>query len=236
MNLWELFIVTFILGLGGAISPGALLTFTIYKGIEAGPRAYLTGLFISLGHVILEVLMIFLLLLGVNVILANPQIMMIIGVLGGIVLIYFGSRIVIDWRMKKIDMSFLENQTNLNNNDNQKSQEITSQNSKKIHLSRNPMTGSMLFLMSNPYWWLWWATVGIGIILNNNVSFSVPLSIIVFIIGKELGAVLWYTFVATILGLFRKKMTKNIYLVILLLCASFMIGYGIYLPISTLFQ
>lgn len=224
MTFWNVFSVTFLLGLAGAMSPGALLSYTIVKSLEAKKKAFLVGFFISLGHAMVEILLIFILLAGVESFISQPIVLIFIGIFGGGLLFFFGSQILLDIKNNRIDTSFLTST---------ESQELSPiDNSKTKLYSRHPVLGSILFLMSNPYWWLWWATVGVSIMIENAVGFSNPSAIWGLIIGKELGVFLWYVSIATALGFSSKFMTRKVYLAILILCAVFMSSYGIYLAIS----
>ena len=226
MSFWQVFTVTFLIGLGGAMSPGPLLTYTIIKSVEAKKKAYLVGLFISTGHTLIELLFILVLMLGLGVLLSNPIVLVVIGSLGGGILMFFSIQILRDVRFGTIEVSFLEG--------SEGSSDSESTKTKGKLYKTHPILGSVLFLMSNPYWWLWWSTAGLSIILNNSVSFQDIPAFLGLIIGKELGVYLWYTFIATAIGLSSKFMTKKVYLGILLVCALFMYGYGGYLIISSL--
>ena len=115
MSFWSVFSVTFLLGLAGAMSPGALMTYTIFKSLEAKKKAWLVGLFISLGHALIEILLILLLLVGAESFFAKPIVLIIIGVLGGSLLIFIGVQILLDIKRDKIDTFFLSS----NNSENE---------------------------------------------------------------------------------------------------------------------
>ncbi|QEE15885.1 LysE family transporter [Promethearchaeum syntrophicum] len=227
MSFWSVFSVIFLLGLGGAMSPGTLMTYTIFKSLEAKQKAWLVGLFISLGHALIEFLLILLILVGAESLFANPIIFIIIGVLGGSLLIFFGLQILLDVIREKINTSFLSS------ND---FKHDTGMDDTKLKLySRHPILGSIIFLMSNPHWWLWWTTAGLSIIVENSVNFTNPSAFWGLIVGKELGVFLWYVSFATAIGFSRKFITPKIYKTIFVICALFMVGYGAYLAFSTLF-
>ncbi len=209
------------------MSPGALLTYTIFKSLEAKKKGWLVGFFISFGHAMIEILLIMILLAGAESIFAQPLVLIIIGLLGGSLLVVFGVQIILDVRRGKIDTSFLASEDS--------DLPVSSDTSKSKIYSRHPILGSIIFLMSNPYWWLWWATAGLSIMLENNVSLSNPSAFWGLIVGKELGVFLWYISIATAIGLSSKFITRKVYMIILLACALFMAGYGAYLAISPLF-
>ena len=59
----EIFTISFLVALTGALSPGPLLTFTIYKSIKQ-KRGYISAIFILLGHATIELSLIIGLLAG----------------------------------------------------------------------------------------------------------------------------------------------------------------------------
>ncbi len=229
MSFWNLFLITFLLGLGGAISPGALLTYTIYRSIKQPKQSIKTGLKISFGHVTVELVLMIFLLAGVLNWVKNPKVIIVIGFVGGILLIYFGTTILYQIARKKVDTQFL-----IAKRDNITLEEDDKKKKFPYNKKLNAYFASMGFLMSNPYWWLWWITIGTSIMLDNGVLWGNWSAFIIFVIAKELGAIIWYTGVSVAVGLARKIMTHGIYLAILAICGLFMLVYGIYLGISPL--
>ncbi len=223
MGFFEIFLLSFLVALSGAMSPGPLLTYTIYKALQSKRRAYLIGILIWIGHAILEFILMLILLIGLSAFITDKSIIIIIGVLGGGILIFFGVNLLRDIWLKKIDLNFLTLE-----NEIVEKQESTKE---KIDLIQQPTLGGALVSMSNPYWWIWWAVIG----LNFMTQFSVGLLNLEFwsfFLGHELGDFLWYVSIATMLGFTNKFLTKRIYLGIIIICSLFMISFGIYLAIS----
>ena len=54
----EILTISFLVALTGALSPGPVLTFTIYKSLKS-KVGYLAGFLITLGHAVLEFFLIF---------------------------------------------------------------------------------------------------------------------------------------------------------------------------------
>jgi threonine/homoserine/homoserine lactone efflux protein len=203
------------------------LTYTIFKSIEANKKSWLVGFFISLGHSLIEILLILLLLVGAQSFFTIPIVLKIIGILGGSLLMFFGAQILLDIKRDKIDTTFLSAKD---------SEKDTSSDSSRAKIySRHPIWGGIIFLMMNPYWWLWWTTAGLFIMIDNSVSFTNPSAFWGLIIGKELGVFLWYVSIATAIGFSSKFITPKIYKIVLFICALFMASYGAYLAISPLF-
>ncbi|MHA1543100.1 MAG: LysE family transporter [Candidatus Hodarchaeales archaeon] len=178
MSFIEVFTLAFFVALTGAISPGPLLTYTIYKSIQAKSRAYLIGIFICLGHAILEFGLIIILLLGLGPL----------------------------------------NQEN------------------KFNVTNHPIVGGILISMSNPYWWLWWAVIGLNFMTRFSVSLSNLPEFWGFFLGDELGDFAWYGSITIGIGITHNFITEKVYKIIIMCCSIFMIGFGLYLAISPLFM
>ncbi len=222
MGFFEIFLLSFLVALSGAMSPGPLLTYTIYKALQSKTRAYLIGILICIGHAILEFILMLVLLIGLSPFITDPSMIIIIGLLGGGILIFFGVNLLRDIWLKKIDLTILtlENEIAMEN-----------ENTKEKILLQQPTLGGILVSMSNPYWWIWWAVIG----LNFMTQFSVGLLNLEFwsfFLGHELGDFLWYVSIATILGFTNKFLTKKVYLGIIIICSLFMISFGLFLAIS----
>ena len=140
--------------------------------------------------------------------------------------IFIGGQILLDIKRDKIDTSFLTSEDSENDS--------FSDISKSKMYSRHPIWGGIIFLMMNPYWWLWWTTAGLFIMIDNSVSFTNPSAFWGLIVGKELGVFLWYVSIATAIGFSSKFITPKVYKIVIIICALFMIGYGAYLAISPL--
>ena len=66
----RIFLFSFLVALTGALTPGPLLTFTIYKSLKQ-EKGYLAGIFILLGHAMVEFILILVLLAGASVLFQN---------------------------------------------------------------------------------------------------------------------------------------------------------------------
>ncbi|MFX1285868.1 MAG: LysE family transporter [Promethearchaeota archaeon] len=223
MGIFEIFILSFIIALSGSLSPGPLLTYTVYKALQSKRRAYLVGILIWIGHAILEFVLMLILLIGLSPFITDKSIIIIIGLLGGIVLIFFGVSLLREIWLNKIDLNFITPK-----NENIEEREGTSE---EVDLIQQPTLGGVLVSMSNPYWWIWWAVIGLNFMTQFSVGF-LNLEFWGFFLGHELGDFLTYVSIATLLGFTNKFLTKRIYLGILIGCSVFMIGFGLYLAIS----
>lgn len=221
-EFWLIFSFSFLVALTGAMSPGPLLTYTIIKTAKTNKRGYLMGLWIITGHAILEMGIIILLLLGFSFVLKNIAVVRIIGVSGGLILILFGVSIIRDIFNGNISTSFL-------NSRDEPNKDPGLIKNKGIE---NPVIGGIMVSMSNPYWWVWWATIGFAFMIQFNISFKNWPKLLAFFLGHEAGDLIWYLLVSTLAFFGLRHMNRKAYYGILMFCAIFMVLFGIYLGIS----
>ena len=184
------------------------------------------GLWIIIGHAILELGIIILLLLGFSFILKNIIVIRIIGIVGGLILVFFGLSIVRDVYFGNIPVDFL-------NSPDMQNHEAASSISRGLE---NPVIGGIMVSMSNPYWWVWWATIGLSFMIQFDISFRQWPKLVAFFLGHEAGDLLWYLIVSTLSFFGLRHLNKKAYYGILVFCAIFMIIFGIYLGISPFFH
>jgi threonine/homoserine/homoserine lactone efflux protein len=218
MSFIEVFVLAFLVALTGAMSPGPLLTYTIYKSIQAKTKSYLVGIFICLGHAILEFGIIIVLLLGVGPFITSRGIILLLGLVGGGILIFFGLNLLRDVIQDKVDIDVLSLNEEM-----------------KESFVKHPIFGGIFISMSNPYWWLWWAVIGMSFMTQFSVSVTNIPEFWGFFLGHELGDYAWYGSISIGLGITNNFITKNVYKIIISCCSVFMIGFGLYLAISPLF-
>jgi len=219
--LWLIAFFSFLVALTGAMSPGPLLTYTIIKSIQSGSRGYLMGLWIIIGHAILELAIVLVLLLGFSFVLTNNLVVRGIGLAGGLLLVYFGSSIVRDVYRKRISTDFLEGKGI-----------AESRGETARPLRDNPIIGGIAVSMSNPYWWVWWATIGFAFMAQFDITLRAWPKLAAFYLGHEAGDLIWYLMVSSFAFMGRKSLSRPAYYGVLAVCAIFMIGFGIYLGIS----
>jgi len=138
MDLLGFIITVILLTASGALAPGPLFFQTISQGAKTGARS---GLIFSIAHTLVEFSLIMLLAFGLLAIRNEVIIRTIIGVLGGVVLIFFGLYQILGLLEKK-----------------QKEQ------TQAAPVHRLFVIG-IIFTSLNPYFIVWWLTVGSNLIL-----------------------------------------------------------------------
>lgn len=207
MELGSIFLASLLMGFSGAIMPGPLLTVTINESLRRGFKA---GPLIVLGHALLELFLVVLLLVGLGTFLANPPVKGLIGLLGGAFLFWMAYGMIQEARRKDLDFS------------------LTSAHIGKKSL--NPIVLGTTTSASNPYWSLWWATVGMGsLVLAGKNGF---LGLASFYLGHISSDLIWYSLVSGAVATGRRVFTPVIYRGILWVCGLFLIGIAIYFMYS----
>lgn len=242
-SLFLIFSLSFLTALTGAMSPGPLFTYTIIKAISNKKHGWMVGFWIILGHAILEMLIIIVLLYGFAMFLNQPIVLIGIGILGCILLLFFGISIIRDVYQNKVPTEFLEKiPRTISENSQERIYPSNSQehyikaNEKKSRITENPVLGGIFVSMSNPYWWFWWVAVGFAFIIQYNINFQAFDGFLAFFLGHELGDLLWYVFVAILASLGKRALNRQVYYGILIICGFFMIGFGLYLGISPIIE
>ena len=131
-------ITVIILTASGALAPGPLFLVTITYGAKSGAKS---GILFSIAHTIIEFTLVMLLAIGLLNVTNEPTVRLIVGTAGGAALIIFGA---------------MQIRGSLNESDETTSGQGATRNLFLIGLA---LTGL------NPYFIVWWLTIGVNLIL-----------------------------------------------------------------------
>lgn len=198
----------------GALAPGPMLTLVVSSVAKKG---FWTSFFIVVGHSLLELIVVISFFLGVLKYLENPLIVKIIGILGGLFLLYLGVDIIISIFRKKYIIDFKSIV---------KKRTITGKSTGIVIIK-----GILISLM-NPYWYIWWITIGAAFIIKS-VEFNIP-GISSFYLGHISADFIWYLFIGFLINTGRKFFNQKIYNGILAACSLFLFYLGIRFIIEAL--
>jgi len=191
-------------GFSGAVAPGSLLVVVVRESARTGWAA---GPVMMIGHGMLELVAIVLLVTGLISFARGPRARGIIGVAGGLVLLYLGYQTLL--------MSGETGAAALRATD--AAGGVGSGWLRLVWLGA-------LMSMANPYWWLWWATIGAA-----HSSWAVQRGRLgggVYYTGHILSDVLWYSAVSLAVGAGRGLLSPGILRGVYAGCAVFLIGMG----------
>jgi threonine/homoserine/homoserine lactone efflux protein len=226
-GLWPVLTLSFVVALSGALMPGPLFTYTIAKTVQAPRRGFLVGLWVTLGHAGLEALLIVGLLAGLSELLHLRLVIWAVGGLGSLLLLYMGVGLLRDairGRMPQLAHG---------GEPGNPTAEPAAASPKATGLQRLPsIIGGVLVSMSNPYWWIWWATVGSAFMVQYRIGWGTWPLLAAFFLGHEAGDLSWYLTVSSLLHWGRRRISPVLYRGILAACGVFLIAFAIYLAVS----
>jgi threonine/homoserine/homoserine lactone efflux protein len=180
--------------------PGPVLTYTIKQSLNSGPYS---GFIIIAGHAVLELILIALIFMGFNTILQSNFAQISIGIIGGLLLMYMGLDMILGSVKNKIKIEL----------------DFTKSNSKNMFFS------GIVISAANPYFFLWWAIIGLGFLIQAYKLFGIA-GVLVFYTGHILADFAWYGSISMIVGKTRKFIKENLYRVIIAILGCLLIFFG----------
>jgi threonine/homoserine/homoserine lactone efflux protein len=202
LELAAIFGGSFTLALSGILTPGPILTVTIAESARRGSKA---GPLIISGHALLELIVVLAIILGLGSYLKSALVMGIIASLGGAMLIWLGVGMVRTAGTLSLGA------------------ESAGGNLKH---TPHPLVMGVIASISNPYWILWWTTIGLGYLV---VAMKLGVGgVIIFFLGHITADFAWYSIVS--LGVSRGKalIKDKPYQMIIRLCGLLLLGFGIW--------
>ena len=207
-DLASMLAVGFVIGLTGALAPGPTLVATIQASLKGD---WTTGLKISCGHMVVEAVIVLLIVLGLAAV-AQPY-TALIAVIGGSALIVFGVLTLRGFR----DASLT----------------VVSQEAGKTPAT-SPYMAGLLTSAANPYFWIWWLSVGSTMVIAGLEGGLVLAG--AFMIGHWAADTGWYTLVSTGIARGKTIISDRIYRMVMAACGVFLILFGLYYLAGVLFR
>lgn len=197
ITLATIFCTSFVLALSGALMPGPLLTVTVS---ESSRRGTITGPLMIFGHGLLELALVVALLSGLAPILVRDDVFILISLTGGAVLLFMGITM-----LRGLPGLVLASPTASTD-------------------SRNLVVAGVVLSAVNPYWLIWWASIGLGYIMHS-MKFGV-LGVAAFFSGHILADLAWYTLVSFGIARGRHLLGNGLYQKLIGACAMFLIVFA----------
>ncbi|MHA1130075.1 MAG: LysE family transporter [Candidatus Helarchaeota archaeon] len=212
--LLQIMFYSFLIGFSGAIIPGPVLTAVIK---ETPQRGWTAGPLVVLGHSFTELGLLIGLVFGLDSVLQAPIAVIFVSIIGGILLCILAGLMLIDVFVKKVSIT----------------EQLTKRAIEGLRKQYRPIFDGILLSISNPFWIVWWATIGIGLIYTNLPPLSVLpidfglLGLTFFYIGHIISDLSWYTFISGMIHSGKRWITDKVYKGILVCCACFLIYLGV---------
>lgn len=192
----EMLATAFLIGLTGALAPGPTLVATVNSSLKYGWTA---GPKIAAGHALVESLIFLSIVGGLYVIM--QQYSRTIALVGGLALIIFG--ILTAKGAGSATMSATDGKA-----------------------VANPYLAGIITSGANPYFWIWWLSIGSALVLSGLQTGLMMAAI--FMIGHWGADFGWYLLVSTSLDRGRSILSEKNYRRILGLCGVFLVCFGFY--------
>lgn len=185
----ELGVQAFLVGLSGAMSPGSFLTVVIARTMRRGA---LSASLLLVGHALLEAVLLVGFAFGLQYVLRAKPVALGLALVGGMVLLWMG------WGLLRGALK----------GDLSADLEVA-EDAAMAPGALGAMSQGVVVSLSNPYWTLWWATIGVKLAADG-LAIG-PLGVLAFFIGHQLADVSWYGFVIGAVRLGRNLLTARVY-------------------------
>lgn len=205
INYLTIFASSFVIALSGALMPGPLLTATIS---ESSRRGFIAGPLMIGGHALLELTLVAALLLGLAPFFQMPIVFVAVALTGAVILLWMAVEMFRTLPGLSLSRQYKPEKIN------------------------HPFLRGIFMSVSNPYWIIWWATIGLGYILySQQFGFW---GIVFFFTGHISADLLWYSFIAAAVSGGRHLLTDRLYRWLIAACAVFLVVFAGYFAYSGL--
>jgi len=197
-ELIQFAIMVILISASGVMSPGPLFAANVVYGIKDGARA---GLKMAYGHTVVEFPLIILLGIGALSLESFPQFRIVIALLGAISLFAFAG---------------LQLRT------------ITKQaNESKFQLKHGPFVAGILLSALNPFFLIWWFTIGLKLISDSLMLWSFYGIIILFLLHIWMDFA-WLTSIALLSSKGARLLSNRNYRLLIISLSLVLILFGIF--------
>ena len=204
-----IFASSFIIGLSGAMMPGPLLAVTIR---HASRRGVVAAPLLVLGHAILEAALVCLLLFGLTEWIRGDAAVTAIALLGCAMLLRMAAGMAREVRTLRFEPAGTGGAS------------VPVDDASTQGWLR-PVIYGVVTSASNPYWSLWWATIGLGyLLLSRGQGWR---GVLAFFSGHILSDAAWYLFVGSAVSAGRGRFTDRMYRGVVGACAVFLVFFAL---------
>jgi threonine/homoserine/homoserine lactone efflux protein len=203
-----IFATSFLVGLTGALSPGPLTTLAIREGMR---RGFWAGPALAAGHGALELALVVALALGLDRVLDEEAVTATIAFAGGGFLLLLGAQIIRTAPRQELELGAARGWAEADG----RGWPATA-----LGLAVSGVAVSA----ANPFWLLWWATVGAAYIATALEEGAAGVG--AFYGAHVLSDLAWLSVIAFALATGRRIMSRTAYRLVLAACGVFLLALG----------
>lgn len=191
--LTSFLIKSFLISLSAVLTPGPITAVTVSKGTE-NPAA---GVSIAIGHLLVELPLIILMMLGLGKLFEITWVKIGIGIVGGIFLLKTGLGLLKNVLHAKLGKTFF---------------------------SHPPLQAGFVLTITNPYFFIWWATIG-AILINEAYQFGWGILVVFMVVhgGCDFG---WYHFLSSMTYKGGQFFGQRLQQALFLICGIFLVFFS----------
>ncbi|MBI4187707.1 MAG: LysE family transporter [Chloroflexi bacterium] len=190
-----------VISLSGVMMPGPMFAVTVAKSY----RSPLAGVWISLGHAVIEVPLILLIYFGFARFFASTVVQVVLSLLGGGMIAWLGIA------MFRARTEVVQRGTDL---------------------PYNAFVAGIFTSGLNPFFLLWWATIG-SMLVMKFLGFG-AIGLVVFIVVHWLCDLAWLSFVSVLIYRTKSLWGHQFQEGLFITCSLLLIGFGVWFLVSAL--
>lgn len=202
----ELFGTSAVIALSGAMAPGPFLTMTITRTVRSGPRS---AFLMLVGHAVLEGALLFGFAFGLQRVLTQATVSRGLAVAGGVFLLWMGLAL-----LRAVMTGSIVDDLD------------ASRSASRV----GPVAEGALVSLSNPYWLLWWVTIGAAL-ASRGLETGMP-GVAAFYLGHQAGDLAWYSVVIVAVARGRHLLPPRSYRAIMAMLAVLLLALGVRFAIA----
>lgn len=182
--------------------PGPMLTVVVAETPRQGAKA---GPLVVLGHGILELALLVLLVVGLGPALENETVQATLQIVGGGMLVWTGTAMIVAVARGRVALDW--------------------EGGESSGRARAVAMG-IVSSLANPYWTIWWATIGLGLLTK---AYAVGVAgLAVFYLGHIMGDLTWYSLISGAIAAGRRFISLKVYRAMLSVAAAFLLALAVW--------
>jgi len=201
-----MFFSSMLIAYSGAIMPGPMLAVVVAESPRQGVRA---GPLVVLGHALLELALLGLLVLGLGPLLVREGVQAVLSVVGGVMLVATATVMLLSVARGTARLEY---------------------GAAGGRAHGRAVLGGIVSSLSNPYWSIWWATIGLSLLTKAYALGAAAL--VAFYVGHILGDLTWYSAVSGVIAAGRRWITPRRYRAMVVVMACFLLALAAWFVVS----